>query len=146
MQKQILLPHAVMLWESLLALLFVPLFFFLSIALQYTFARGKGGEGDFLGQTYTNLLFTIPLGIISGVLPLLFGALAPITAPALSSLATVALSLYGLVVNIIQIQAAHRLNRAKATSVVFSSVVILVVLIFMIYVPFLLFFLMRLMN
>jgi hypothetical protein len=144
MQMQVRLPHSTILWGSFLALFFVPMFFFLGMAVQYQFARWWGGEGSFLGQCYTNLLFTFPLGIATGIISTLLAVFLGTSQSGLvvSNLLTGALGMYTLALTTIQIQASHRLHWIKATAVVLASAIILlasavllVVLILTIYVP-----------
>jgi hypothetical protein len=131
-------PSSMVLWSALWVLIGVPVFFFAGVALQYMLSRALEGEGSFLEQVYTNLLFTVPIGIISGVLPIVLVVVAPMTASGLN-FTEVLVGVYGIILNVLQIQAVHRMTREKSIAVVFLSIMILVVLAIAFLLPLLLF-------
>jgi Yip1 domain len=129
---------------ALLAIITVPLFFFINTGLQYLLARAFGGRGSFLGQAYTNLLFVvsagiIPSGIIAGILGLIL-SLIPVIGQQLNGLVVFALGAYTIILNVFQIQASHRLTGGKATGVVLLTILIYVLLFVLCAVAFAAFF------
>ena len=97
----------------------VPLGFFIGVGILYLIAKAFGGQGTFLAQGYTYLLFEVPLGIITAVLGLI---------PILGALVAIAVGIYALVLEIFSIMAVHRLSGGKATLVVFIPVIVVFVL------------------
>ena len=94
---------------SLLFIIIIPLAFFIEEGILYLIAKAFRGEGTFLQQGYTALLFSTPIAIIDGILLFI---------PILGSLAILALGVYAVVLNIFSIMSVHRLNGGKATAVV----------------------------
>jgi hypothetical protein len=105
---------------ALAAIITVPLFFFINVGVQYLWARAFGGQGSFLGQSYTNLLFTVPIGIVSGIIGLILSLMSfvPMIVKSPFYLIALAIFIYQVVLNVFQIQASHRLTGGKATGVV----------------------------
>src|SRR6266699_958216 len=101
-------------------ILLVPIFFFIGVGIYYLIAKAFGGQGTFLAQSYTTLLYGVPIGILSSVLRLI---------PILGSLAAIALGIYGIVLQVFAIMAVHRLSGGKATAVVLIPVAIAFVLV-----------------
>lgn len=97
----------------------VPLGFFIGVGILYLIARAFGGQGTFLAQGYTYLLFEVPLSIIVALLALI---------PILGALVAFAVGIYALVLEIFSIMAVHRLSGGKATLVVFLPVIVVLVL------------------
>jgi len=102
---------------ALLNVLYVPLFFFIGVLIQYAFARAFYGEGTYLAQAYGSLLYQVPLGILGGLLTLLFLSI-PGAGLVLAACAAVALFVYAVVLNIFMIMEVHRLSGLKAIAVV----------------------------
>ena len=98
----------------------VPLVFFIGVGILYLIAKAFGGQGTFLAQGYTYLLFEVPLGIVTALLALI---------PILGSFVALAVGIYALVLQIFSIMAVHRLSGGKATLVVFIPVIVAVVLV-----------------
>ena len=97
----------------------VPLGFFIGVGILYLIAKAFGGQGTFLAQGYTYLLFEVPLGTITAVLGLI---------PILGALVAIGVGIYALVLEIFSIMAVHRLSGGKATLVVFIPVIVVFVL------------------
>ena len=97
----------------------VPLSFFIGVGILYLIARAFGGQGTFLAQGYTYLLFEVPLGIVTSLLALI---------PILGGLVAIAVGIYALVLQNFSIMAVHRLSGGKATLVVFIPVIVALVL------------------
>ncbi len=102
---------------ALLNIVYVPVFFFVGVLIQYAFARAFYGEGTYLAQAYGSLLYQVPLGILGGLLTLLFLSV-PRAGLVLAVCAAVALFVYAVVLNIFMIMGIHRLSGRKATAVV----------------------------
>jgi hypothetical protein len=100
----------------------VPLGFFIWMGLVYLLAKAFNGQGTFLTQSYTSLLFQAPLGVLSGILGLVpyFGLLS------------FAVFIYGIVLQVFALMAVHRLSGGKATAVVFlpAAIITLMVIVF----------------
>jgi Yip1 domain len=100
-------------------ILLIPIGFFIGVGIYYLIAKAFGGQGTFLAQSYTTLLYSVPIGILSFALRLI---------PILGALVAFALSIYGIVLQIFAIMAVHRLSGGKATAVVLIPVAVLLVL------------------
>ena len=85
----------------------------------YLIAKAFKGEGTFLQQIYTALLFSTPIAIIFGIL---------IFIPILGGIAFLALTVYANVLNIFSIMSVHRLSGGKATAVALIPGVVAVLL------------------
>ena len=100
----------------------VPLTFFVVVGIQYLLAKAFRGEGNFLTQGYTYLLFEVPIAIVGYLLGLI---------PFFGSIAGFALTIYGIVLNVFAIMAVHRLSGGKAAGVVLIPIVVIFLLIFL---------------
>ncbi len=107
--------QAITLGTSFGLIVFIPLGFFFSVGILYLIAKAFKGSGTFLQQSYTGLLFGVPIGILSLLLSLI---------PLLGSIAGFALSIYSIVLNVFSIMAVHRLSGGKATLVVLLPAII----------------------
>ena len=90
-------------------IILIPLFFFIGMAIIYGLARAFGGQGTFLTQSYTYLLFDVPLGIVSSLIALI---------PIAGGFIAIAIGIYRIVLAIFSVMAVHRLSGGKATAVV----------------------------
>jgi hypothetical protein len=102
------------------AFISVPITFFILVGIQYLLAKAFKGEGNFLTQGYTTLLFEVPIYIISYLLGLI---------PIFGGIAGFALLIYGWVLNVFAIMAVHRLSGGKAAAVVFIPIAVLFLLV-----------------
>jgi hypothetical protein len=104
----------------------VPLGFFIWMGLVYLLSKAFNGQGTFLTQSYTSLLFQAPLGVLSGILGLVpyFG------------LISFAVFIYGIVLQIFALMAVHRLSGGKATAVVFLPALLIALLVAVLVVTF----------
>src|SRR6266516_4648017 len=100
----------------------VPVFFFILVGIQYLLAKAFQGQGNFLTQSYTTLLFEVPINIVSYVLVFI---------PFLGGIAGFALAIYGIVLNVFAIMAVHRLSGGKAVGVVLIPIAVLLLLVFL---------------
>src|SRR5436309_8193083 len=100
----------------------VPVFFFILVGIQYLLAKAFQGQGNFLTQSYTTLLFEVPINIVSYLLAFI---------PNLGGIAGFALAIYGIVLNVFAIMAVHRLSGGKAVGVVLIPIAVLILLAFL---------------
>ncbi len=107
---------------SVFSIIAVPLGFFIIVGVQYLLAKAYKGQGTFLTQSYTRLLFDTPLGVLRYVLGII---------PFLGWLIGIALSIYGIVLNVYSIMAVHRLSGGRATLVVLIPIIVLYGLLFL---------------
>jgi hypothetical protein len=105
---------------SLVSIIIVPAFFFIGMGIQYGLAKAFGGQGKFVTQCYTNLLFSVPIGIVSGIVNLI---------PFAGAFVAFALSIYAIVLNILSLMAVHRLSGGKATAVVLIPIGVLLLFV-----------------
>ncbi|MBV9691846.1 MAG: YIP1 family protein [Ktedonobacteraceae bacterium] len=104
---------------GLVKLFIVLIAFFFIMGTYYLIAKVFGGQGTFKAQSYTQLLFQVPLAIVIGIL-----LLVPFIA-----IFSVFLLIYGIVLEIFSFMAVHRLSGGKATTVVLMPLAPLVLLI-----------------
>ncbi|HEX9135090.1 MAG TPA: YIP1 family protein, partial [Ktedonobacteraceae bacterium] len=107
---------------SIFSIISVPLGFFIIVGVQYLLAKGFQGQGTFLAQSYTRTLFDVPLSIgryVLGIIPFLGGLIG------------LALSIYGIVLNVYSIMAVHRLSGGKASLVVLLPIIVLYLVLFL---------------
>jgi hypothetical protein len=112
--------QAISLSTGLGLILLVPIGFFIGVGIYYLIAKALGGQGTFLAQSYTTLLYSVPIGILTFALRLI---------PILGALAAAALGIYGIVLQVFAIMAVHRLSGGKATAVVLIPVAVVFVLV-----------------
>jgi hypothetical protein len=101
-------------------IIYVPIVFFVGVGIQFLLSKMFGGQGDFKGQAYTSLLFTVPLGILSAVVGII---------PFLGGILGFAIGIYNIVLNVFQVQASQRLSGGKATWVVLIPYLVLIGLV-----------------
>jgi hypothetical protein len=104
-----LIQQAVTYTSGLGTLLGVIVGFFMFQGISYGLAKLFKGQGSFMAQCYTALLFQVPLGV--------FGALIGFV-PILGIIGSLAASIYSLVLQAFSIMAVHRLSGGKAAGVV----------------------------
>jgi hypothetical protein len=88
----------------LFVLILTPVSFLVAGGILYLLARAFGGNGTFLEQIYTTLLFGVPLVILSFLLQLI---------PATSSWLPYLPHLYSLVLFVVSLMAVHHLNKGS---------------------------------
>ncbi|HEY7354926.1 MAG TPA: Yip1 family protein, partial [Ktedonobacterales bacterium] len=86
--------------------------FFLGQGITYLLAKAFGGQGSFMVQAYTTLLFQVPIGICIALLSLI---------PLVGSVASLG-SIYIYILQTFQVIAVHRLSTGKAVAVVLIPV------------------------
>jgi hypothetical protein len=104
----------------------IPLVFLLWMGLLSILARAVGGQGTFLTQVSTTLLFQVPLGLLCSLLCLI---------PLCAGLSLAILG-YSLLLHVFMLMAVYRLDGSKATVVVFLPVLLIVVLLITLVLPF----------
>ncbi len=112
---------------AILFLIFIPIAFFIGAGIYHLIAKAFGGRGTFLTYCYCYLLFAVPLGIISGVLGLI---------PLIGSFASLAISVYQIVLQVYMTMAVHRLTGGKATLAVLILPIIGLVIGVIVFVVF----------
>ena len=109
-------------------IVFIPVTFFIGSGILRLLARRFGGDGPFLEQCYTTLLFMVPFGIAISVIRLLpfiggfffwFGGLAALV--------------YGVVLQILATMAVHHLTSDKATPPVIITAIILIPIMILLF-------------
>lgn len=131
-----------------LMVIFVPLIFFASVGIQYLVARAFKGIGNMKQQAYNQILFQMPIMIISALLSLvvLIFAGSTLGTPAsgaastssmsgpvllvllLVDLISLGINVYSVVLNVFSLMATHRMTGGKATASVLIPYGILIVL------------------
>ncbi len=101
---------------AFLRIITVPLSFFIGVGIQFLLAKAFKGEGTFLTQSYTTLLYQVPIYIISSVISLL--GIIPVAGGIIVLIIGLALFVYSVVLNVYQIMATHRLSGGRAAAVV----------------------------
>jgi hypothetical protein len=104
---------------SLGSIIAIPIGFFIGMGILFGLAKAFHGEGRFVTQCYTFLLFYAPLGIIASVIALI---------PIAGGFIDLAIDIFEIVLSVFAIQATHRLSGGKATAVVLIPVGVLLLL------------------
>lgn len=102
--------------SAFLRIILIPLYFFIGVGIQFLIAKAFKGQGTFLTQSYTTLLYQVPIYVISSLLGLL--SLIPVAGIFIGIIIALAILVYSIVLNVFQIMATHRLSGGKAAAVV----------------------------
>lgn len=94
---------------SWFTIIWVPLGFFIGVAILFLVAKIFGGTGTFLRQSYAMALFYVPIQAVTALLGLL---------PVLGGIASIALGIYEIVLAVFAIAASQRLTVGKSVAVV----------------------------
>lgn len=140
--------------STLATIVFVPLGFFMIAGIQYLLARAFKGIGSFKQQAYNQLLYQVPINIATSLVSLVVSLLTSraafmtftvnmstsSTTSALNPLVLVvslvadliylAVGVYGIVLNVFSLMAAHRMSGGRATGSVLIPYGVLFVLLF----------------
>ncbi len=122
---------------TLAQLIFIPLAFFFIMFVQYIFGRAFGGQGSFRGQTYANLLYYVPLTIISKIVAVVlvfFPVAGVFTTFFVRTGIGLLLLAYGVVLNVPLLMGVHRLRRERAIGVIIWQLIVVAVLAFVLIV------------
>ena len=99
-------------------LIVTPIGFYVNNGITYLGARIFGGSGDFGGQAYLTSLFTVPLGLVTSVVSL--SSAVPTVGGCITAVFALAVSIYGLVLNVRAIKVVHRLSTGRALAVILA--------------------------
>jgi hypothetical protein len=102
---------------GILSIIIVPLSFFFGQVYQYALAKASNGQGTFMAQSYTALLFHVPLNIAFNCTGA-FLDFIPFFGFNLSPLLYLMWLIYSIILNVFQIKAVHGLTIGKALVVV----------------------------
>ena len=111
---------------SLGFLILTPIFFFIGVGIYHLIAKAFGGRGTFLAYGYSYLLFAVPLTLISGIISTIVSVLG--LPPFMSSLLSLVVSIYHVVLQVFMTMAVHRLSGGKATLATLLLPIVLFVL------------------
>jgi hypothetical protein len=100
-------------------IILIPLFFFIGQGITFGLAKAFGGQGRFVVQSYTALLYYVPIGIVTGFVGLV---------PYIGNFVVFAAGIYEIVLSIFAIMAVHRLSGGRATAVVLIPIGVAVLL------------------
>jgi hypothetical protein len=106
----------------LVAIVLVPLGFYIGIGLIHLSAKIFGGKGSYSTLAYLMSLFSVPLGMVSTVLSLI---------PCLGGLLSLAVSIYSIVLAVRAIKVNYRLTTGKAVGAYFVPVAVIFVIVFL---------------
>jgi len=96
-------------FDLITQLIVVLLGFLIGTGILYLLAKAFGGQGTYLAQGYTSLLFSIPLTLITHLLVLI---------PSLSWFLVLVGGCYSTVLSVFSLMAVHRLSAGRATTIV----------------------------
>ncbi len=99
----------------LVALVAVPLGYYIGMGIIHLVAKLFGGQGNFTSLAYLVSLFYVPLGIVSSLLSLI---------PCLGGLLSLAIGIYSIVLIVRVIKVNYRLTTGKAVWVYFVPLLI----------------------
>lgn len=103
---------------TLIQVLIVPILFFIGVTIQFLLAKAFRGQGTYLAQSYTALLYQVPLTIIHSVITTVLLFLHVAGRLVISPVIGLALVIYSVLLNIEAIAGVHRLTKGRATAVV----------------------------
>jgi hypothetical protein len=111
--------HAILAGVAFGYIILIPLFFFIGQGILFGLAKAFGGQGRFVVQSYTSLLYYVPIGIVTGIVGLI---------PYFGGIVVLAAGIYELVLSIFAIMAVHRLSGGRASAVVLIPIGVAVLL------------------
>jgi len=111
--------HAVIAGVAFGYIILIPLFFFIGQGILFGLAKAFGGQGRFVVQSYTTLLYYVPIGIVTSVVGLV---------PYFGSVVALAAGIYEIVLSIFAIMAVHRLSGGRASAVVLIPIGVVLLL------------------
>jgi hypothetical protein len=100
-------------------IILIPLFFFIGQGITFGLAKAFRGQGRFVVQGYTMLLYYVPIGIVTGIVGLV---------PYIGNFVVFAAGIYEIVLSIFAIMAVHRLSGGRASAVVLIPIGVVVLL------------------
>lgn len=102
----------------ILRTIITPLFFFITVSIQFLLARVFGGVGEYLEQSYATLLYMVPLALLSSILNTIIVFVHGLDLNFLNPLISIVLFAYGIILNVTMIKGVHRLTGDKSILVV----------------------------
>jgi hypothetical protein len=102
----------------ILRTIIAPLFFFVTVSIQFLLARIFGGVGEYLEQSYATLLYQVPLAILSSILNTIIVFVHGLDLHFLNPLISSVLFAYGIILNVTMLKGVHRLAGDKSILVV----------------------------
>ena len=109
----------------LIAIVVVPLGYYIGIGLLHLAAKIFGGKGSFSTLAYLVSLFYIPLGIVSSLLGLI---------PCLGPLISLAIAVFEIILMVRALKVNYHLTTGRAVGTYFTPVVVIFVLLFLVSV------------
>lgn len=107
----------------------IPIAFFVITGIFYLLARAFGGQGTFLAQSYTTLLFIVPIVILVALLITLVDLI-----PVIRSVAHLGVDVYITILSIRMIMGVHRLSAGKATAVILIPLAVIIFIVILIVI------------
>lgn len=144
--------------STLSSIVLVPLGFFCGMGIQYLLAKAFKGIGSFKQQAYNQLLFQVPITIVTSLVSLVFSLVTsrsafvtvtmnlsnstttPVFNPAIlivmlfAYLIFLGVGVYSIVLNVFSLMAAHRLSGGRATGAVLIPYGVLVLIVICVFV------------
>ncbi len=108
------------------SLLITPIAFYIGNGILYLSARIFGGQGDFTTQAYLQVLYLIPIGLLSAVIYLL--SFIPLAGDVLYALTAIALSIFSIILNVRLLKVTHNISIGRAILALFAPGLILILL------------------
>ncbi len=102
----------------ILRTIIAPLFFFVTVSLQFLLARIFGGVGVYLEQSYATLLYQVPLALLSSILSTVIVFVQGLDLHFFNPLISFVLFAYGILLNVAMIKGVHSLTGGKSVLVV----------------------------
>lgn len=99
--------------------------FYLGTGVNYLGARIFGGDGNFTTQAYLQSLAGVPIGVVTSVLSV-FSAIPYLGC--IFGLASLAVGIYGFILNVRAIKVAHRLTTGRAVAALLAPAVLLIII------------------
>ena len=109
----------------ILRTIIAPLFFFVTVSIQFLLARVFGGVGRYLEQSYATLLYQVPLALLSSILSTIIVFVQGVDLHYFNPLISIVLFAYGVLLNITMIKGVHSLTGGKSILVVALYYVVL---------------------
>jgi hypothetical protein len=102
----------------ILRMVIAPLFFFITVSLQFLLAKMFGGAGTYIEQSHAALLYLVPLTFLSSLLTTIIVFVRSLDLHIFNPLISFVLLVYGIFLNVVMIKGVHRLTGEKSTLVV----------------------------
>jgi hypothetical protein len=110
-------------------IIIVPIFFFITLTIQYLVAKVLGGEGRYVGQGHGMLLYQVPLTILSGLISTIIVYIHSVDLRTVSSLVSLTAFVYGIILNVMMLEGVHQLTRGKSIWIVIIYYIVLALIV-----------------